>query len=493
MPLFTFLPGRDAVPPALALPFPAPGTGSGERPQSPAAGRPVRVREGGTVSGPGRPQKPLPDGPAAGVAAELRRLRERAPLTFRALADDCGYSLATVTAACGGRRLPSWNVTRAIVRTCGGDEDAVRALYERACAAEGRPAPGSAEVAADPPDLAGVRTPAQLVACMIKLRTWAGSPSLAELNRRSGGHLPPSTVSGVLRRDGLPRRDLVARYSRACGLPGPAVSEWESAWDRVKATDTAGRAADAGESPTAEQPDAGPAPPPAQRTAPAAPLIARMIALILNLICLPYLVGAAIAPGTAALAASGAPQQAMALTVQVTGDYVFQGSLTRDDSRALAQSIALAAAKPPHQARRTINISAGAQVLVSNLLGAGGGPQHGAFLEALDVDGSGTVSATALTLGGLPAGTEVGLLRGAGHPLASCSTARWFTASSMPLVADSTVCIFSPASPGTASLLSVQKRSSRSIALNISSWPPQAQPDGTPASTSRAGTALQAP
>lgn len=448
------------------------------------------------MSGPGRPQNPLPpDGPVAAVAAELRRLREEAGLTFRHLADDSEYSLATVTAACGGRHLPSWNVTRACVKACQGDEDAMRVLYEQACAAEGRPGPAPAQAVTDPPDPAGARTPAQLVECMAQLRTYAGSPSLAELNRRSGGHLPPSTVSGVLRRANLPRRDLVVRYARACGLPAAAVSEWEGAWERIKATaDTAECAAGAGESPPAEQPAAGPAPPPTRPVPSAASLITRVIAWILNLLCLPYLVFLAIAPGAAALAASGAPQSAMSVTVQVTNpDYAFQGALSRDVSRALAQSIARAGVQPPHQARSTISTSAGAQVFVSNLLGAGGGPQHGAFLEALNVDGSGTVSATALTLGGLPAGTEVGLLRGAGRPLASCSAARWFTASSMPLVADSTVCIFSPASPGTASLLSVQKRSARAIALDISSWPPPGQPGGTLSSAPWAGTAVQAP
>src|SRR5262245_3959767 len=112
MPLSTFSqPGQETFPPALALPYPAPGAGSRERPQDPAAGR-----RDGTVTGPGRPQKELPpDSPAvAAVAAELRRLREEEGLTFRALADEAEYSLATVTAALAGKRLPTWNVTRAL-------------------------------------------------------------------------------------------------------------------------------------------------------------------------------------------------------------------------------------------------------------------------------------------------------------------------------------------------------------------------------------------
>ena len=69
-------------------------------------------RVGGSTSRAGRTQTaPLPDDPVAMVSAELRRLRDQAGLTYRDLADLAGYSLATVTAACSGRRLPSWRVT----------------------------------------------------------------------------------------------------------------------------------------------------------------------------------------------------------------------------------------------------------------------------------------------------------------------------------------------------------------------------------------------
>jgi transcriptional regulator with XRE-family HTH domain len=439
----------------------------------------------------GRPQNPLPDGPAAAVSAELRRQREQAGLTYRDLADEAGYSLATVTAACGGRRLPSWKVTRACVAACGGDEDAMRSLYEQACTAEGRPVPEPPQAVTDPPDPAGAATAAELIACMKRLRTWAGSPSLAELNDRSRDHLPPSTVSGVLRRTSLPRRDLVARYAAACGLPESAVTEWENAWKHIKApADTAERDADDGESPPEGQPDAGPAPPPARRRPLAAFVIANLVACLLNLVC--FVLAASPSPAVP-LTGLGMPEQAVPLTLQVTSpDYVFQGSLSRDDGRALARSIAGASAQPPQQARRTISTSSGAQVFVSNLLGAGGA-QQGAFLEALDVDGSGTASATALTLGGLPAGTEVGLLTGAGRSLKSCSTARWFTASSMPLVLDSTVCIFRPATPGTASLLSVKQQSPRAIALDISSWYPEGRPGSAQSPAPGADLADSAP
>jgi transcriptional regulator with XRE-family HTH domain len=441
------------------------------------------------MSGPGRPQNPLPDGPVAAVSAELRRQREEARLTYRDLADIAGYSLATVTAACNGRRLPSWKVTRACTMACGGDENVIRSLYEQACTAEGRPVPEPATADTDPPDPSGAATPEQFVACMASLRAWARNPSLAVLNRRSGDHLPPSTMSGVLSRKTLPRRDLVVRYAAACGLPGPEVSKWEAAWDNLK-----GRAAPAGaaareETSRGEQPGSGTSPPSGPATEPPQPprrttassVIARVIAFLLTILC-----AAAVSPVTApaSLATPAAPGP-VTVTVQLSApNYALQGGLGHTDSRALTQTIAWARTQSPHQADRTISTSAGDQVIVSNLLDMGGGSQgdadlqalSGTYLEALDLEGSGTVSTTALTLGGLPAGTAVGLLQGTGRSLGDCSTARWYITSSVPVIPDSTVCIFRPASPGTASLLSIRQRSARAIALGISTWYPQGRP-----------------
>jgi hypothetical protein len=73
---------------------------------------------------------------------------------------------------------------------------------------------------------------------MNQLRAWAGTPSLAELNKRSGGYLlPPSTLSDVLRRQRLPRLDLVLAYARACGLNDEQVTAWEQAWAAVRESD----------------------------------------------------------------------------------------------------------------------------------------------------------------------------------------------------------------------------------------------------------------
>ncbi len=72
-----------------------------------------------------RGESPLdPDGgPLFEFAARLRRLREQAGRpTYRDLARRTHYGIATLSSAAAGRQLPSWDVTLAYVRACGGDE-----------------------------------------------------------------------------------------------------------------------------------------------------------------------------------------------------------------------------------------------------------------------------------------------------------------------------------------------------------------------------------
>jgi hypothetical protein len=164
----------------------------------------------------------------------LRILKASAVKTFRDISAETGYSTAALTAACRGERLPSWALTRAFVMACHGDEQAARVLYIRACREQGREVPGPDLPAADSPDPAKATTPTEFAACMRQLRLWAGNPSLATLNARSGGHLPPSTLSSVLRREALPRLDLLSHFVRACGLPADRAQDWEAAWKAIK-------------------------------------------------------------------------------------------------------------------------------------------------------------------------------------------------------------------------------------------------------------------
>ncbi|MEU2390571.1 hypothetical protein [Streptomyces sp. NPDC007369] len=71
-----------------------------------------------------RKERPLEgdDGPLLRFAAALRRLRHEAGSPpYRRLAARAHYSVATLSEAAAGRRLPSLDVTLAYVRACGGD------------------------------------------------------------------------------------------------------------------------------------------------------------------------------------------------------------------------------------------------------------------------------------------------------------------------------------------------------------------------------------
>ena len=70
------------------------------------------------------PEKPLsPDDSLAQFAENLRQLRRDADeISYRRLAERVDISPSALSQAVSGRKLPTWNVTRAFVRGCGGDE-----------------------------------------------------------------------------------------------------------------------------------------------------------------------------------------------------------------------------------------------------------------------------------------------------------------------------------------------------------------------------------
>jgi hypothetical protein len=185
----------------------------------------------------GRPERPLhtTTGPLAELAGTLRRLR--GSRTYRELAVVTGLSVATLRTAAAGEQLPTWKVTRVFTAACGGEELLARELWETACAAAGRPVPDDYLPGEPPvPGIGEAVNAAQLIEMMKQLRMWAGNPSLAELNRRSGGlRLPPSTVSDMLRIERLPRAALMLDFVRACGLDENQTTAWERALDELKA------------------------------------------------------------------------------------------------------------------------------------------------------------------------------------------------------------------------------------------------------------------
>ncbi|MFC7586481.1 hypothetical protein ACFQYP_24120 [Nonomuraea antimicrobica] len=128
--------------------------------------------------------------------------------------------------------------------------------------AEDRPAP---------PDPAEAASAAEFVGSLVRLRQWAGEPSLSRL-RALGGQtvstdgvavdaLPKSTTSHVLRQtDRLPRWDFVRAFVTAClrfcDYPGELIPGELERW-RVARTALAGQAAPA-PPPAAAEPVAGP-------------------------------------------------------------------------------------------------------------------------------------------------------------------------------------------------------------------------------------------
>lgn len=125
----------------------------------------------------GRPEAPLDsDGsPLRELAVELRGLRQRAGLTYKQLAKITMYGSSTLQEAAAGRRLPTLDVTIAIVAACGGDVTAWREYWTqvRTAVSGGTPpqaptavsppwrSPAAAGVSAGPPGPLGTPEPAQ--------------------------------------------------------------------------------------------------------------------------------------------------------------------------------------------------------------------------------------------------------------------------------------------------------------------------------------------
>ncbi|MFF9772904.1 hypothetical protein ACF1HJ_04360 [Streptomyces sp. NPDC013978] len=88
----------------------------------------------------GRPERPLDPaaGPVQRLAHELRELRRAAGgPSYRAMAEDAGFSATTLSQAAAGERLPSLAVVQGYVRACGGDPADWEPRWKEADAAAG--------------------------------------------------------------------------------------------------------------------------------------------------------------------------------------------------------------------------------------------------------------------------------------------------------------------------------------------------------------------
>ncbi|GAA2734045.1 DUF4407 domain-containing protein [Actinocorallia aurantiaca] len=204
----------------------------------------------------GRAQEPLPatGDPRNAFTEHLKALRGQSGLTFREMAEQSNYSPTSLTAVTRGKKLPSWDVTAAFVRVCGGDEEQARRLWEEAACAAGRPVP-AVDSDQDPPDPMTAASVAEYMERLNDLRAWSGL-SLRKLDDRSTRHeaLPRSTISDNLRRTSLPDTSFMFRYLKACGLTDDQAQPWLTTYDRLAEKENAAAAAAAVTAPS-PQPD----------------------------------------------------------------------------------------------------------------------------------------------------------------------------------------------------------------------------------------------
>ncbi|TMR89558.1 hypothetical protein [Nonomuraea basaltis] len=85
------------------------------------------------------------------------------------------------------------------------------------------------------PDPAAAHTDAEFVAALQRLKAWSGRSyrDIQSHAQRAGHHLPYSTAAGMLRRQTLPRGEVVTAFVRGCGLDEQAAAAWSAVRKRL--------------------------------------------------------------------------------------------------------------------------------------------------------------------------------------------------------------------------------------------------------------------
>ncbi|AUY53662.1 helix-turn-helix transcriptional regulator [Streptomyces sp. CB01881] len=181
-----------------------------------------------------------------GVLAQwLRKLRERSGLTYSQMAQKTTelalpVSIATLSRADEGRTVPTWPVTEAYTRACGGSVRTVERLWLRADAnRSGRKkrGVGTVTVPTSGQALRYITQRSELHFAMKRLWLHAGSPSLRELEARAVhngvSRLPRSTMHGVLAGERDCTERILIEFVRACGIAPEEEGEWVEALRRI--------------------------------------------------------------------------------------------------------------------------------------------------------------------------------------------------------------------------------------------------------------------
>jgi hypothetical protein len=207
-----------------------------------------------------RPEIPvISHGAVPDLARALRQLRYQAGQpSYRTLSQKAHVSKTALAAAAEGYRRPTWAVTEAFVRACGGDPQSWRPLWMKANTeakvsqrqraavqavqlhpAAPRPRPGQrletqSRITAEPVPWKA-STPAQYVYQLRALRAWAGQPGRKEINRQSGLGMSSSTLYDALSpaRTRLPPLEIVRAIVLTCASP-ERCEDWTDAWRALR-------------------------------------------------------------------------------------------------------------------------------------------------------------------------------------------------------------------------------------------------------------------
>jgi transcriptional regulator with XRE-family HTH domain len=140
----------------------------------------------------GRPEKALdPREPAQAFAQRLRDLRRRSGQpTYAQMADRSHYSAATLSEAARGNTVPSWDVTAAYVRACGGDPEQWRTPWKQAKegADDPKEAAGSSGISTPAAQSQGFGAPARSAAAApVTSATGGANPAVPAVTQGWGG------------------------------------------------------------------------------------------------------------------------------------------------------------------------------------------------------------------------------------------------------------------------------------------------------------------
>jgi predicted RNA-binding Zn-ribbon protein involved in translation (DUF1610 family) len=127
------------------------------------------------------------------------------------------------------------DVVRDFANACNADPGEAERLWQRAryeAAKESAPRESINAVHID-----YVQNYSELYAAIVELYRKDGCRSYRDLSERAGGHgrLPHTTISRVLSKEYLPRRDFVMAFAQACGVQKSALDSWGMAWERADA------------------------------------------------------------------------------------------------------------------------------------------------------------------------------------------------------------------------------------------------------------------